>query len=134
MLSFRSQIFAEKSCCVKPAGTHRPMPFYASYVADEKIRGNLPFPRVREEELLYILHKLRELRLWPGSLGRLSQKLRSSTQRSSLVRTVAQPKAAPVSSSREEMSKEMGKGAVRREEDGGLGTAVSVGLPKGVAC
>lgn len=40
---------------------------------------------------------------------------------------VAQPKAAPVSSSREEMSKEMGKGAVRREEDGGLGTAVSVG-------
>jgi len=40
----------------------------ASYVADEKIRGNLPFPRVREEELLYILHKLRGLRLWPGSL------------------------------------------------------------------
>jgi len=40
----------------------------ASYVADEKIRGNLPFPRVREEELLYVLHKLRELRLWPGSL------------------------------------------------------------------
>lgn len=32
-----------------------------------------------------------------------------------------------MSSSREEMSKEMGKGAVRREEDGGLGTAVSVG-------
>jgi hypothetical protein len=24
--------------------------------------------RVREEELLYVLHKLRELRLWPGSL------------------------------------------------------------------
>jgi len=41
--------------------------------------------------------------------------------------SVAQPKAAPVSSSREEMSKEMGKGAVRREEDGGLGMAVSVG-------
>jgi len=40
----------------------------ASYVVDEKIRGNLPFPRVREEELLYVLHKLRELRLWPGSL------------------------------------------------------------------
>ncbi|KAI9452204.1 hypothetical protein F5148DRAFT_1237059 [Russula earlei] len=40
----------------------------AEYVADEKIRGNLPFSRVREEELLYVLHKLRELRLWPGSL------------------------------------------------------------------
>ncbi|KAI0300723.1 hypothetical protein B0F90DRAFT_1722805 [Multifurca ochricompacta] len=40
----------------------------AGYVADEKLRGNLPFPRVREEELLYVLHKLRELRLWPGSL------------------------------------------------------------------
>ncbi|KAH9955055.1 hypothetical protein BC827DRAFT_1262095 [Russula dissimulans] len=40
----------------------------AEYVADEKIRGNLPLPRVREEELLYVLHKLRELRLWPGSL------------------------------------------------------------------
>jgi len=40
----------------------------AEYVADVKIRGNLPFPRVREEELVYILHKLRELRLWQGSL------------------------------------------------------------------
>jgi len=62
-----------------------------SYVTDENIRGNFPFPwyalhnmtmgiiiplravpdylrRVREEELLYVLHKLRELRLWPGSL------------------------------------------------------------------
>ncbi|KAI0270860.1 hypothetical protein BGY98DRAFT_1009352 [Russula aff. rugulosa BPL654] len=25
---------------------------FAGYVADEKIRGNLPFPRVREEELV----------------------------------------------------------------------------------
>ncbi|KAI0048499.1 hypothetical protein FA95DRAFT_1517415 [Auriscalpium vulgare] len=40
----------------------------AGYVADESLRGNLPFPRVREEELLYVLHKLQELRLWPGSL------------------------------------------------------------------
>ncbi|KAN0116466.1 hypothetical protein V8E52_005847 [Russula decolorans] len=43
----------------------------ANYVADEtteKIPGNLPFPKVREEELLYVLHKLRELGLWPGSL------------------------------------------------------------------
>ncbi|KAF9074107.1 hypothetical protein BDP27DRAFT_1399717 [Rhodocollybia butyracea] len=38
------------------------------YVADEALRGNLPFPRAREDELLYVLRKLRELRLWPGSL------------------------------------------------------------------
>jgi len=36
------------------------------------------------EELLYMLHKLRELRPWPG---RLSQKHRPSTQRSSLAYT-----------------------------------------------
>ncbi|PPQ71802.1 hypothetical protein CVT26_007726 [Gymnopilus dilepis] len=38
-----------------------------SYVADESMRGNLPFPRAREEELLYVLKKLLDLRLWPGS-------------------------------------------------------------------
>ncbi|KAJ3930574.1 MAG: hypothetical protein NXY57DRAFT_300956 [Lentinula lateritia] len=38
------------------------------YVADEALRGNLPLPRAREDELLYVLRKLRELRLWPGSL------------------------------------------------------------------
>jgi len=38
------------------------------YVADEALRGNLPFPRAREDELLYVLRKLHELRLWPGSL------------------------------------------------------------------
>ncbi|KIY49646.1 hypothetical protein FISHEDRAFT_40768 [Fistulina hepatica ATCC 64428] len=38
------------------------------YVADEQLRGNLPFPRVREEELIYILRKLASLRLWPGTL------------------------------------------------------------------
>ncbi|KIL71464.1 hypothetical protein M378DRAFT_65148 [Amanita muscaria Koide BX008] len=38
------------------------------YVADESLRGHIPFPRVREEELLYVLRKLSELRLWPGSL------------------------------------------------------------------
>ncbi|KAF8639344.1 hypothetical protein AX17_001563 [Amanita inopinata Kibby_2008] len=38
------------------------------YVADESLRGNTPFPRVREEELLYVLRKLLELRLWPGTL------------------------------------------------------------------
>ncbi|KAH9933694.1 hypothetical protein B0H21DRAFT_699431 [Amylocystis lapponica] len=38
------------------------------YVADEALRGNLPFPRVREEELLYVLQKLLNLQLWPGTL------------------------------------------------------------------
>ncbi|KAI0700224.1 hypothetical protein C8T65DRAFT_790748 [Cerioporus squamosus] len=38
------------------------------YVADESLRGNLPFPRVREEELLYVLRKLLALKLWPGTL------------------------------------------------------------------
>ncbi|KAH9934248.1 uncharacterized protein B0H18DRAFT_1082813 [Fomitopsis serialis] len=38
------------------------------YVADEALRGNLPFPRAREEELLYVLQKLLKLQLWPGTL------------------------------------------------------------------
>ncbi|KAF8626562.1 hypothetical protein AX15_004804 [Amanita polypyramis BW_CC] len=38
------------------------------YVADESLRGHVPFPRVREEELLCVLRKLLELRLWPGTL------------------------------------------------------------------
>ncbi|KAF8900899.1 hypothetical protein CPB84DRAFT_1778648 [Gymnopilus junonius] len=32
------------------------------------MRGNMPFPRAREEELLYVLRKILDLRLWPGSL------------------------------------------------------------------
>lgn len=39
-----------------------------SYVADEALRGNLPFPRAREEELLYTLRGLLRLRLWQGAL------------------------------------------------------------------
>ncbi|TFK51181.1 hypothetical protein OE88DRAFT_1807990 [Heliocybe sulcata] len=38
------------------------------YIADEALRGNLPFPRVREEELIYVLRKLSEMKLWPGAL------------------------------------------------------------------
>ncbi|CCL98022.1 uncharacterized protein FIBRA_00015 [Fibroporia radiculosa] len=38
------------------------------YIADESLRGNLPFPRIREEELLYVLQKLHRLELWPGTL------------------------------------------------------------------
>ncbi|OJT09170.1 Protein MON2 -like protein [Trametes pubescens] len=39
-----------------------------SYIADESLRGSLPFPRAREEELLYALRKLLALKLWPGTL------------------------------------------------------------------
>ncbi|KAL1741643.1 guanine nucleotide exchange factor in Golgi transport N-terminal-domain-containing protein [Schizophyllum fasciatum] len=39
-----------------------------SFVADEALRGGLPFSRVREEELIYLLRKLLELRLYSGSL------------------------------------------------------------------
>lgn len=39
-----------------------------SYIADEALRGNMPFPRVREEELIYVLRKLLEMKLWPGVL------------------------------------------------------------------
>ncbi|KAG5719178.1 MON2 like protein [Termitomyces sp. T112] len=38
------------------------------FIADEALRGHLPFPRVREQELLYVLRKLLELKLWSGSL------------------------------------------------------------------
>lgn len=55
------------------------------YIADEELRGSLPFqryvfallidlprdddrPRYREEELLYVLRKLQNLQLWPGTL------------------------------------------------------------------
>ncbi|THH26880.1 hypothetical protein EUX98_g7308 [Antrodiella citrinella] len=39
-----------------------------SYVADEALRGTLPFPRTREEEVVYILRKLLDLKIWPGIL------------------------------------------------------------------
>lgn len=40
----------------------------ASYVADVSLRGSMPFPRAREEELVYILQKLLTIRLWSGTL------------------------------------------------------------------
>ncbi|KAG1789692.1 uncharacterized protein HD556DRAFT_1433599 [Suillus plorans] len=39
-----------------------------SYVADEALRGNMPFPRAREDELLYVLRKVLDLWLWSGTL------------------------------------------------------------------
>nr|GAT55286.1 predicted protein [Mycena chlorophos] len=48
----------------------------ASYVGNEALGGNLPFPHARDKELIYILRKLLELRLYPGSLlAALSEKL-----------------------------------------------------------
>jgi len=38
------------------------------FVADEELRGSLPFPRNREEEILYVLRKLLSLQLWSGTL------------------------------------------------------------------
>ncbi|KAG8736515.1 hypothetical protein FRC10_009226 [Ceratobasidium sp. 414] len=38
------------------------------YVRDEAVRGNVPFPRVREEEVLYVLRRLLNHELWSGSL------------------------------------------------------------------
>jgi len=40
----------------------------STYLADDAIRGSYPLPRVREEELVHVLGRLLELRLWPGSL------------------------------------------------------------------
>jgi hypothetical protein len=73
-----------------PPRTHRPMSHYTRRVRRGRKDSREPpipkacyhlffffFPivvlmtdlyRVREEELIYVLHKLRELRLWPGSL------------------------------------------------------------------
>ncbi|VDB92020.1 unnamed protein product [Peniophora sp. CBMAI 1063] len=40
-----------------------------AFVADAQVRGTLPFPRAREEELLYVLEKILALKLWPGSFA-----------------------------------------------------------------
>ncbi|KAF6747528.1 hypothetical protein DFP72DRAFT_604758 [Ephemerocybe angulata] len=51
-----------------PALLNRCKATLVSYIADQSLRGGLPFPRAREEELVYALRKLLDLRLWPGSL------------------------------------------------------------------
>ncbi|KAG9095186.1 hypothetical protein FS749_010913 [Ceratobasidium sp. UAMH 11750] len=40
----------------------------SKYVRDEAVRGNVPFPRVREEEVLYVLRRMLNHELWSGSL------------------------------------------------------------------
>lgn len=73
------------ACLALPSLLERCRFTLVSYVADEALRGNLPFPRfvsftcgcfavaepscrAREEELLYVLRGLLHLRLWPGTL------------------------------------------------------------------
>ena len=70
-----------------PALLSRCRGVFTTYIVDEALRGNIPFERygslrhapsprnadceyrrIREEELLYCLRKLPELRLWPGCL------------------------------------------------------------------
>ncbi|KAF9810712.1 hypothetical protein IEO21_06846 [Rhodonia placenta] len=51
-----------------PALLERCRATLVGYVADEALRGSLPFPRAREEELLYVLQQLLKLQLWPGAM------------------------------------------------------------------
>jgi len=51
-----------------PALLSRCRGVFTTYIVDEALRGNIPFERIREEELLYCLRELPELRLWPGCL------------------------------------------------------------------
>ncbi|GAA6060857.1 hypothetical protein JCM10212_006237 [Sporobolomyces blumeae] len=44
-----------------------------TYVADAPLRGKMPFPRIRQEELVYILQKLFALRLAEGTLWASTQ-------------------------------------------------------------
>ncbi|GAA6033445.1 hypothetical protein JCM8097_001397 [Rhodosporidiobolus ruineniae] len=44
-----------------------------TYVADAALRGKIPFPRLRQEELVYLLQKLLNLRIPEGSLWASSQ-------------------------------------------------------------
>lgn len=81
------------SCLALPALLERCRFTLVSFVADEALRGNLPFPRAREEELLYILRGLLQLRLWPGTLWAAlsdSPTTYSSDQPSKLTYSLAQ--------------------------------------------
>jgi len=42
-----------------------------NYLAAAILRGDYPFERIREEELVYVLYRLSNLELWPGSFGKL---------------------------------------------------------------
>ncbi|KAG0149101.1 hypothetical protein CROQUDRAFT_74492 [Cronartium quercuum f. sp. fusiforme G11] len=40
-----------------------------TYVADAELRGRVPFPRIRDEEIVYILQRLLSVPLWDGCLA-----------------------------------------------------------------
>ncbi|GAA5982776.1 hypothetical protein JCM10908_006780 [Rhodotorula pacifica] len=42
---------------------------FSAYVADAPLRGKMPFPRIRQEELQYLLQRLIDLRLPAGTLN-----------------------------------------------------------------
>ncbi|GAA5958007.1 hypothetical protein JCM3765_006230 [Sporobolomyces pararoseus] len=44
-----------------------------TYVADAPLRGKMPFPRIRQEELVYVLQKLLSIRLKEGTLWASTQ-------------------------------------------------------------
>jgi hypothetical protein len=44
------------------------------FLTEAPLRGNYPFPRIVEEELVYLLQKLLELQLWPRSFPVKSEK------------------------------------------------------------
>ncbi|GAA6010582.1 hypothetical protein JCM10207_007749 [Rhodosporidiobolus poonsookiae] len=51
-----------------PALLNRCAAIIKTYDADAPLRGKMPFPRIRQEELLYVLHRLTSLRLPPNTL------------------------------------------------------------------
>lgn len=67
------------------------------YVADEALRGHVPFPRAVEEELLYVLRKLLELRLWPGTLWAAlsSNPTQNAIRQPSVIEVMASEDATP---------------------------------------
>ena len=53
---------------VAPGLVNRCKACVRTYVADARLRGKMPFPRVRQEELVFVLQSLLRLRLAPNTL------------------------------------------------------------------
>ncbi|GAA5895692.1 hypothetical protein JCM8208_005301 [Rhodotorula glutinis] len=58
---------------VVPALLNRCAAVFRTYVADAVLRGKMPFPRIRQEELVYLLQQLLALQLAPNTLWAASQ-------------------------------------------------------------
>ncbi|BGP52111.1 Endocytosis and vacuole integrity protein [Rhodotorula kratochvilovae] len=58
---------------IVPSLLNRCTAVFRTYVADAPLRGKMPFPRIRQEELVYLLQQLLSLRLFPNSLWASSQ-------------------------------------------------------------